>query len=325
MNRYASFLALPLVAVLFQPASAFDCSKAKTAVETAICATPDLKARDDDLAAAYAALKAVLPPLEQKMLMRSQRRWIARRENCSDSVNGVTACIARQTGDRLSLLSGRPESGPGAAGRLQPQFIVQDGTAQSYDLNIAVLRFASPATVGEKALNAIAEDELRRVKLGKHGEETGGAIYADEDIWSLTYASPAFISIRRDFYVNTGGAHGNYGTTNINLDMSTGRELVLAGVLTDSAAAILTLECRRQLITARKKRLQTAGDDEPVTVDDAAVAEGVRNLASWSIGARQTVVNFDPYAVGSYAEGAYSCRFPTAGIRKLALPGAPLP
>ena len=36
-------------------------------------------------------------------------------------------------------------------------------------------------------------------------------------------------------------------------------------------------------------------------------------------------MSFDPYAVGAYAEGAYECRFPTAGVREMALPGARLP
>lgn len=325
MKLRASCIAFLLLAFFAKPVFAFDCGRAKTAVETAICASPELMSLNDELDAAYAAVKASLPPAERKMLLLSQRRWIARRESCSGADEGITPCVLRQTQDRLSLLSGRPESGPGTAVKLVAQFIVQDGTAKSYDLNIAVLSFAAPATAGEKLLNAIAAKELRRAKQGAHEEDTGGAIYAEEDIWSLVYASPAFISIRRDFYLNTGGAHGNSGSSNINLDMSTGRELALGDVLTEPSAAILTLECRRQILTEKKNRLQAAGDDEPVTVDDGAVAEGVRNLASWSIGAREIVVGFDPYAVGSYAEGAYRCSFPTAGVKRLALPGAPIP
>lgn len=325
MKRHASCFAVALLALFSQPALAFDCAKAKTVVETAICAAPDLKALDDELAAAYAAVKAELPAAEQKMLVRSQRRWIARRENCGAAEEGVDACVRGYLTDRLSLLSGRPESGPGADGRLLPHFIVQDGTAESYDVNLAVLRFADSQTAGEETLNHLAGKVLRAAKLGPHGEDTGGAVYADEEIWSLTYASPQFISVRRDYYEDTGGAHGMYGTFNANIDMATGRELRLADVLTEPSAAILTLECRRQILAEKKRRLQAAGDDEPVTVDDAAVADVVRNLASWSIGEHQIVVTFDPYAVGTYAEGAYRCSFPTASVRKLAVRGVPLP
>jgi hypothetical protein len=36
-------------------------------------------------------------------------------------------------------------------------------------------------------------------------------------------------------------------------------------------------------------------------------------------------VNFDSYAIGSYAEGTYACTFPTAELKALARPDAPLP
>ena len=58
---------------------------------------------------------------------------------------------------------------------------------------------------------------------------------------------------------------------------------------------------------------------------DATIATTVRDLTSWSIGADEITVSFDPYAVGAYAEGAYSCSFPTKGVKELALPKALLP
>jgi uncharacterized protein len=325
MKPRASYIALPLLAFCAVPALAFDCSKAKTAVETAICATPELKALDDDLATAYADVKAVLPPAEQKMLVRSQRRWIERREYCNNSEEGLTACIARQTRDRLSLLSGKPESGPGVAGELLPYFIVQDGTAKSYDINLAVLRFAAPQTPGERMLNQRADKVLRAAKLGPHGEQTEGSTYADEEIWSLTYASPQLISVRSDYYEDKGGAHGMYGTFNINIDMASAKLLTLADVLTDASAAVLALECRRQIVVEKTKRFAAADMGEPDGVDEAAVLQHVKTLDYWSIGEKQIVVSFDPYEVGTYAEGAYTCSFPTAGVKRLAIPGAPIP
>ena len=55
------------------------------------------------------------------------------------------------------------------------------------------------------------------------------------------------------------------------------------------------------------------------------IADVVRDLASWSIGETDITVSFGPYAVGANAEGTYQCRFPTAGVKQMALPGAPLP
>lgn len=327
MKLHASCLALALLALCAAPAPAlaFDCGKAKTVVEKAICATPELKALDDDLAAAYADVKAELPPSEQKMLVRSQRRWITRRETCGEAEEGVAACVMRQIKDRLTLLSGNPESGPGAAGKLVPRFIVQDGTAAAYDVNLAVLQFATPQTPGEKMLNQWADKVLRAAKLGPHGEETEGSVYADEEIWSLTYASPQLISVRSDYYEDKGGAHGMYGTFNINIDMATGKFLTMSDVLTEPSAAILALECRRQILVEKTKRFAEANLGEPDGIDEDAVLQHVKTLDFWSIGEKEIVVSFDPYEVGTYAEGAYACRFPTAEVKKLARPGAPLP
>lgn len=307
------------------PANAFDCAKAKTAVEKAICDDPALKRLDDELAQAYLAVKEASAPGEQKMLVQSQKRWIARRENCGDSEEGVNACVARETGERLGLLAGEPASGPGTEGKLAPLFIVQDGTAERYDIDIAVLRFPEPASPGEETLNRLADEVTDGVTLGPHGEDTGGAIYAKQDTFSLTYASPGLISVRHDFYVNEGGAHGNYGTANHNIDMASGRVLTIGDVLSEPSAAILTLWCKKQIEAEKLARVPDIDLEEDRAARDETIANQVRDLTSWSIGEQEIVVHFDPYAVGSYAEGAYECSFPTKGVKRMALEGALLP
>ena len=320
------FAAVLLLAFSALPAAAFDCGKAKTAVEKAICADPALKRRDDALAAAYAAVKAAALPEEQKALAQSQRRWIKRREYCSYAEEGIAPCVAEETAQRLSLLSGRPESGPGADAKMVPVFLVQDGTPQQWDIDISVLRFAEPRTPGEMLFNAEVDKVLADAKTGPHGEDTGGMIYGRQDEFSLTFASPRLLSVRYGFYVNQGGAHGMHGTTNINIDMTAGRLLTAPDLLPEPSAAILTLWCKQQVDAERRKRVPDA-EDVPYdqATRDTTIAATVRNLASWSIGEKEIVVSFNPYDLGAYAEGAYSCSFPTAGVKELAVPGNPLP
>jgi hypothetical protein len=258
------------------------------------------------------------------MLTRSQKRWIARRETCS-AEGDVTACAKQRTAERLALLSGEPLSGPGGGGRLLPQFLVQDGSATQYDVDIAVLRFAEPKAPGEQTLNRLADEVLAEAKLGPHGGPEQSAIMAREDSFSLSYGSPAFLSVRHRFYANEGGAHGNHGTTNYNIDMASGRLIGVGDVLAEPSAALLTLWCKKQIEAEKQKRvpgIDLAGD---AAQRDAAIAAQVRNLAAWSIGESDIVVSFDPYAVGAYAEGAYECRFPSKGVKELALDTAPLP
>jgi uncharacterized protein YecT (DUF1311 family) len=306
------------------PAAAFDCAKAGTAVEKAICQDPAAKRLDDELGTVYGQLRGTLAEPEQKMLAMSQKRWIARREFCS-AQEDVTSCARELTAERLALLEGQPLSGPGGGGRLVPQFLVQDGSATQYDIDIAVMRFAEPKTPGELTLNRLADEVLATVKLGPHGAPEQSAILAREDRFSLTYASPAFLSVRHDFYANEGGAHGNYGTSNHNIDMASGRLLSIAEVLAEPSAAILTLWCKAQIEAEKQKRIPGIDLAEAAADRDRTIAAQVRDLASWSIGESEIVVSFDPYAVGAYAEGAYQCRFPTAGVRELTLEGAPFP
>jgi uncharacterized protein YecT (DUF1311 family) len=306
------------------PAAAFDCAKASTAVEKPICQDPALKRLDDELGQVYGALRTSIPEPEQKMMAMSQKRWIARREFCGQQED-VTACAKERTAERLALLAGQPLSGPGAPGRLVPQFLVQEGTPTQYDIDIAALRFAEPRTAGEQTLNRLADEVLAGVKLGPHGEAQQSAILAQEDTFAVVYASPAFMSVRHSFYANEGGAHGNYGMENFNIDMASGRLAGIADVLAEPSAAILTIWCKTQIEAEKRKRIPGIDLGEGMAERDKAIAARVRDLAAWSIGESEIVVSFDPYLVGAYAEGAYECRFPTAGVREMALDGAPLP
>ena len=307
-------------------AFAFDCAKAATAVEKAICADPQLKQLDGQLSDAYAAVKAASSPAEQTMLAPAQKRWIAEREYCSGDDTGIGRCIAQKTKDRLSLLLGVPESGPGADAKMVPVFLVQDGTTKQWDIDMALIRFAAAKTVGEKTFNRLVDRILRQAKPGPHGEDSHDMVYAMEDRLSLTYASPALVSARHDFYINEGGAHGNYGTDNLNVDMATGRPLTIRDVVDEAGAASLTQQCRTEIDAERARRVPDAADvpyDEKTR--DATIAATVRDLKSWSIAADEVTVSFDPYAVGSYAEGSYTCSFAMKDVKALALKGAALP
>ena len=62
MKRLASLAAFGVITLMPQQALAFDCKKASTEVEKAICADPALNKLDDGMSAAYASVKAVLQP-----------------------------------------------------------------------------------------------------------------------------------------------------------------------------------------------------------------------------------------------------------------------
>jgi uncharacterized protein len=80
-------------------AASFDCVKAATAVERAICANAELSALDDVAAQYYRAARSTLPGA-QACLLADQRNWLAQvRNRCADD-----HCLKSAYLDRLSEL-----------------------------------------------------------------------------------------------------------------------------------------------------------------------------------------------------------------------------
>ena len=100
------------------------------------------------------------------MLARSQKRWIAEREYCSGDDTGIAACIAQKTKDRLSLLLGAPESGPGADAKMVPVFLVQDGTTKQWDIDMSLSASPMQQTAGEKTFNRLVDGILGAGEAG---------------------------------------------------------------------------------------------------------------------------------------------------------------
>ena len=113
MTPRASLVALPILLAQVPMPLPSTAPRRGPAVEKAICPDPALKAVDDELGAAYGALKAALAEADQKMMTMSQKRWIAQREDCGSEVEDVTACVKEKTAERLALIAGRRQAGRG--------------------------------------------------------------------------------------------------------------------------------------------------------------------------------------------------------------------
>src|SRR5260221_2200262 len=62
----------------------FDCAKASTPIEKAICGSDELAKADADLAAAYATLASRLDKSAQEHLAKDELQWIAQRNEERD-------------------------------------------------------------------------------------------------------------------------------------------------------------------------------------------------------------------------------------------------
>jgi uncharacterized protein YecT (DUF1311 family) len=89
-------LGLPILLCTLARAASFDCTKAKTAQEKAICASPDLSAADDEMAAAYHACLAAVQPQWTAGIRENQLVWLHNRDaSCpaTDSAGDLGFCL----------------------------------------------------------------------------------------------------------------------------------------------------------------------------------------------------------------------------------------
>ena len=211
LNRSLPATAVVLMA-LTAPAAAFDCGKAQTKVEKAICADPKLKAADDTMSAVYAKLKDTLEGHDKDSLRISQLRWIKQREGCDyDGATDVPECVRDSTAKRKALLTAHPETGPGDGTDLTPWFVQKEGKKGGWDVDLDLVRFAEPQTQGEFLFNREAQALavpalLENSTLGTASIEVRkDAIYSKAVSLTPTYASKRFISALAEGYEDTGG------------------------------------------------------------------------------------------------------------------------
>jgi uncharacterized protein YecT (DUF1311 family) len=310
-------------------AQAFDCSKAKTKIEKAICAHPDLTAADDAMAAAYDRLRSSLTGNYLKTLSTSQRKWVKGREDQCGYLDGgeLTDCIRAQTENRRRLLAGEAESGPGASSPMIPVFIEQNGAAKRYDIDYTLIKFAKPASPGEKLFNAEVDKIAKEAPLGPTTNEAPeGATLSASAAMAVAYASPQLVSASNTIWSFDGGAHGNGGLSNINIDLGKGRMIESKDIFNAAAIKKLTGDCTAQIAKQKTGKLQIPFNpaDDP-NYDAAEIGKHIADMTRWTLRAGKVTVTFDPYAIGSYAEGSYTCDFVMDNLRAAAKPGAPLP
>jgi uncharacterized protein len=80
-------------------AASFDCQKAATPIEKAICANADLNLADEQMGDLYRAIRDVANEQEAALLKTEQRQWLTERiENCTDL---APACLLNLYQHRL--------------------------------------------------------------------------------------------------------------------------------------------------------------------------------------------------------------------------------
>src|SRR5579883_21320 len=320
-------LVAALAPVLLVPASAsaLDCARATTENEKAICSDASARDADNALGKVFDALHGAAAANERAALVAAQLRWIELRDsNCATTKDAaLSACLRDETKQRIAFLTGTSAAGPGAPRALAPFFRQQKGGKGRADIDIQLLRFAAPANAGEKAFNAEVA-KLVQIREPERGDPQADS-YSYQWWMSLPYASPRLVSAHAEGYEYAGGAHPNRFTVNFNLDVERQRLLAFDDLAAAPSAKKIFALCAEQVTKQKRERIDKADDvGSPQDILES-VTKATGDLRAWGFGGDKATIGYDPYAVGAYAEGDYSCEIPYATLRPLAKPDFPLP
>lgn len=312
------------------PAQAFDCGKAQSVVEKAICGDAKLRSADDAMGSVYAALRGKLTGVEREALAASQRKWVKSREDNCGYRQGteLSDCILSQTEERRLLLVAAPESGPGSGSPMMPVFIQQDPDPYHFDVDCTLIRFVKPKSRGETAFNVQVNKIAERARLGRQKEAArDGQTYSNYAAMTLTYASPHFLSAMLDSSEYSGGAHGNSWTAAINVALARGAVMKASDLFDAKGQAALKADCIQQIFAQKKERNggRDFNPEEDPNYQEQTIVDHLKVMSRWSFWKDKAVVTFVSYRIGSYAEGPYECTFAMAKLKSLAKPGALLP
>jgi uncharacterized protein YecT (DUF1311 family) len=322
----AEAFAAALTVITCQTAAAINCNAASTRQEKAICADPAAKAADEQMAAAFVALRSSTSDPDRDALVTDQRQWIRTRDDlCSYADSGgrllagpaLAACLRKESDRRRLFLSGTPADGPGLPNPIRPFFLKgKDGRV------ISGLRFAPPRSDGERLFNRAVYDRLNAVNVadGSEGDAT------DNFSMTLNYASASLVSADVVISYPT-SAHPVPSHEEINVNLAAGRMLAFDDVFRREALASLVVQCRPQMDDfigeAAKADL---GDNEmrdAILKDrEKLVRTSAGDLTRWSLGSHQMTLIVED---GANSRITSICSLDTARLRPLMQPGFSLP
>ena len=262
------------------------------------------------------------------MLRQNQRAWLKMRDARCGYGNDAerVACLLQQTTRRTLIIAAKAKTGPGSGGAMVPFARVQAGSKAAYEVEIAGVRFAAPAGVGEISFNKQVDDLVKQAPFTEKIDfETSGQLSYNQSI-TLEYAAPNLVSALVQTWRYDGGAHGNTFFSAINVSPETG-ELTYEALFSAEAKAELAAACENRLygLDADKAVSKAQRNEMFFPEYGKTILTAAGNLSSWTFNADGARVHFSPYELAPYAAGSFECRLPLSLLRDLSKAGNHLP
>lgn len=314
---------LMLLAGAAAHAASFDCAKAKTPQEKAICASPKLSNADDQMAAAYRSALAAAPPEMREKLRESQRDWIRNmaatcrpgNANLPGRMNLPAAfpdCLFAYETNRKRLLQHTMQRIGGVtfvwrSVNLSTPDITSGGTGDDQGTLSAKWPEAMAHTPAWKAWNRAIETaaiQNAAVSSGPPPNTWKGALTAaidiDENVTIESVGAQLVTADVETYWDGHGAAHGNFNEIQFNWMLRGQRELRSDDVFRSDSrwAHVVESICDSDL----RKQLgdEYANNPPPGTIPNV-LKKVVLSSENWKLGPKGLTVAFPQYSVACYA------------------------
>lgn len=132
----------------------------------------------------------------------------------------------------------------------------------------------------------------------------------------VAFQSSKLLTLASYVYAYTGGAHGNYGTTFISIDLAANKKLGLADILTPAGIKRLSPELEKEF--RRQSGLKAT---EPLT-DVGLFENKIEPNDNFYLTGKGIGFNYMPYEIGPYAMGEVSLFLPFTRLAQYLQPAA---
>ena len=289
-------------------AASFDCAKASSQVEKAICANPDLSRADEVLARAYATALGGLSDAARQAMQAGQREWLGFAAlACTVDAKPFGAaptedqqgCLNSVYRSRISELGQSRMEGDWRVYPRTSYSLVDDPDPDAYQ-GVATKEISSPRIDEESPLadsfNALMDEADAAAQ-----PDPGSEDYLTADTMVTTTISSVAsrrISLATDTYwMGHGAAHGNYAITYAHYLTDEGRMMTAEDLFTGNGWE----EALGKLALDELDRTIDGGIWEESRADVPNVAT---DPLRWNFGDNGLEIIFQPYEVTAYAAGA---------------------
>ena len=309
-----------------QEKPSFDCSKASTAVEKAVCKNAELAKADREVAKGYADLIAKLAGPAKDHLASDQSRWIANRNRgCGADIDEIEDCLKIRYGIRGAQLEFLAKDDYLF---ISEQAIVKTGKVKRVDFRIDAAypqfdgKSADFANVNRSFAEAAQKAGNQAIPVASKIDDELEQEWSYEQNFVLYRPARQAVAVAINYRSYTGGAHGYSATKCSLVDLRSGKLVGLDEVFApgDEWLKRLILLVRDDL---KDQFVDRPGNDFALEPDNLAklLRQGQRYLFRDD---NVLEVIFNPYEVGPYAAGPYSVEISFDDLRPVFRADGPL-